>query len=170
MTDQPILMRWTGEAMEPDGRTWAGRADKQFVVGERYFVTAEHERSIASHRQYFASLNEAWRNLPEEMDERFPTMDHLRRYALIKTGFADERSIVCASKAEAQRLAAFIKPMDSYAIVAASEATVKVWTAKSQSMRAMGAAEFQRSKSAVLDLVAGMIGVKKDALEGADAA
>jgi hypothetical protein len=61
-----ILMTWDGETMTPLNRTWAGRADKQFVVGETYFVEAMHERSMASHRQYFASLNEAWRNLPEQ--------------------------------------------------------------------------------------------------------
>lgn len=164
MSDNPILMIWDGEHMTPDGRVWAGRADKQFVVGERYFVEAMHERSMASHRQYFASLNEAWRNLPEDQSERFPTVEHLRKYALINCGFTDERSIVCASKAEALRVAAFIRPMDTYAIVAACEATVKVWTAKSQSMRAMGREEFSRSKNAVLDFIASIIGVTSETL------
>ena len=48
--------------------------------------------------------------------------------------------------------------------VVVNEATVTVMTAKSQSMRAMGRVEFQRSKEAVLDVVAQMIGVKRDAL------
>src|SRR3546814_9642927 len=61
-------------------------------------------------------------------DLRFATPDHLRRWALIRAGYRDERSIVCASKAEAQRLAAFIKPMDDYAVVLVSEAVVKVCT------------------------------------------
>jgi hypothetical protein len=60
--------------------------------------------------------------------------------------------------------------MDDFAIVSATEVTVRVWTAKSQSMKAMGKAEFQRSKTAVLDLVSAMIGVKPENLKGADAA
>jgi hypothetical protein len=71
-----------------------------------------------------------------------------------------ERTIVCASKAEAQRVAAFIKPMDEYAVVLAQEATVTVYTAKSQSMRAMGKEAFQASKDAVLGVLADMIGVE----------
>ena len=81
----------------------------------------------------------------------------MRKWALIRTGFRDERSIVCASKAEAERVAAFVKPMDDFAIVIAHEASVLVYTAKSQSMKAMGAKEFQRSKEAVLDYCQGMI-------------
>lgn len=163
----PLPFRWTGDSFEP---LHPRRADKEYVVGEVYDLVPVEQRSRASHAHYFAALTEAWRNLPESMDAQFPTSEHLRKYALIKTGYADERSIVCASRTEALRVAAFIRPMDTYAIVAASEATVKVWTAKSQSMKAMGKAEFEASKTAVLDLVAKMIGVSKDALEGADAA
>lgn len=167
MTDNLILCTWTGEGMTPVGRIWAGRADKQWVVGEKYFVSAEHERSMASHNHYFAALTEAWRNLPEDQSERFPSVEHLRKYALIRGGFADERSIVCARKTEAVRLAAFIRPMDDYAVVATSEATVKVWTAKSQSMKAMGKEEFQRSKEVVLDCAAKLIGVTAQQLDEA---
>lgn len=157
----PLPFRWTGDSFEP---LHPRRADKEYVVGEVYDLVPVEQRSRASHAHYFSALTEAWRNLPESMDEQFPTSDHLRRWALIKTGYADERSIVCASKAEALRVAAFIRPLDSYAIVAASEATVKVWTAKSQSMKAMGRAEFEASKTAVLDLVSKMIGVKTSQL------
>ena len=80
--------------------------NKQFVVGEVYCMVAQEERSAASHRQYFASLHDAWMNLPEATAEQFPSSEHLRKYALIQAGFRDERSIVCASKAEARRLAA----------------------------------------------------------------
>lgn len=153
-----ILADWDGESFVPAGPVWAKRADDKFVVGERYSIEIREARSIASHRQYFATINEAWMNLPDALAERFPSADHLRKYALIKAGFRDERSIVCASKAEAARIAAFIRPIDDFAIVIAQDATVTAYTAKSQSMRAMGKADFEASKRAVLDIVSTMIG------------
>jgi len=155
----PIVAQWNGEAFVPM-RRFMRAIDKECVIGEFYRLTEENERSAQSHRHYFACLNEAWQNLREDMAERFPDAEHLRKYALIRTGFHDERSIVCASKAEAQRVAAFVKPMDTYAVVLVREATVSVFTAKSQSMKAMGKQDFQRSKDAVLEFVAGMVGVK----------
>jgi hypothetical protein len=154
----PVIFTWDGEAMVPLPRL-ARVCDKQFVVGETYPLAVQEDRSVNSHRHYFASITEAWRNLPEHYAERFPTSEHLRKWALVKAGYADERSIVCASKAEAQRVGAFIKPMDDFAVVIVNEATVKVFTAKSQSTRAMGKAVFQDSKTAVLDLLSSMVGV-----------
>lgn len=168
MADQ-ILCEWDGEVMRPSGSVWARRADKLFTVGERYMIGADQERSANSHRHYLSAVREAWENLPESLAERFPSESHLRKYALIKTGFHDERSIVCASKAEAQRVAAFIRPMDDYALVTVSEAVVRVYTARSQSMKAMGKDDFQKSKQAVLDLVSDMIGVTRTQLEKATA-
>lgn len=157
----PMWMEWDGEAMRPLN---ARAADRQYVIGERYHLEHREDRSAASHAHYFAALAEAHINLPDEMTERLPTPDHLRRFALIRTGYRDERSIVCSSKAEAQRLSAFVKPMDEFAIVTVTEATVTVWTAKSQSYRAMGKAEFQKSKDAVLGYLADLIGVTPEAL------
>lgn len=103
-------------------------------------------------------MNEAWQNLPENMVEQFPTSEHLRKWCLIRAGYAEHRNIVAANKAEAQRLAAFVKPMDSYAVVTVRECVVTVYTAESQSMKAMGKQRFQESKDAVLSLLAAMIG------------
>lgn len=165
MTEQAIFCDWDGEALRPIGRTWASRADAQWVVGEKYYVETRQERSEASHRAYFASINEAFQNLPEHLAQQFPSADHLRRFALIKSGYADQRSIAVATAAEAQQLAAFMKPLDGYAIITASENVVTVFTAKSQSYKAMGREEFQRSKSAVLEIVAAMIGSTADTLQ-----
>ena len=164
----PLIFRWDGEAMAPLPR-FAKEADRRYVIGESYRLDEMLPRSRATHNHYFASVEEGWANLPEEAAERFPTSEHLRKYALIKAGFADQRSIVCASKAEAQRVGGFIKPMDEFAVVTVSEAVVTVYTAKSQSIKAMGAKPFQASKQAVLDVIAGMIGVSPDELERAAA-
>src|SRR5262245_27323138 len=123
----PLIFHWDGESMVPDPRHQQA-CNKAFVVGERYPLVVHEQRSVASHRQYFASVNEAWANLPEDTAERFPTAEHLRKYALIKAGYRDERSVMCASKAEAQRVAAFIRPMDEFAIVVTNAALVTVYT------------------------------------------
>jgi|SRR5579883_626308 len=161
----PIPCHWDGESFTPASPHWARVADRHFVVGQTYPMEVREDRSIASHRHYFAAINSAWENLPEDLVERFPTADHLRKFALIRCGYADQRSIACASKAEARRLAAFIKPMDTFAVVTVTEATVTVWAAKSQSMRAMGKRDFVESKAKVLDYIAGLIGTSASALE-----
>lgn len=153
-----LLCGWDGEHLSPVGKTWASRADKTLVVGERYYVDVQLERSQASHNFYFAAVHDAWSNLRDDAAMQFPTAEHLRKYALVKAGFRDERSIVAATRAEALRIAAFIKPMDDFAIVTVFGAVVVVHAAKSQSARAMGKDEFERSKTAVLDIVAGLIG------------
>lgn len=163
MTDiPPLQFDWDGEAMIP---RQSRRADQHYVVGETYWLQPYEPRSMRSHAHFFASVNDAWQHLPEHLAERFPTSEHLRKYCLIKAGFADERSVVCSSKAEAQRVAAFVKPLDAYAIVAVSEAVVTIYTAKSQSMRAMGKDDFQRSKEAVFAVIAKLIGVTAEELK-----
>lgn len=157
----PLPFDWDGESFTPKR---PHLADKHFVVGESYMLIPHEERSMRSHRYYFASVTEAWKNLPDDLAERFVTADHLRKYALIKSGYRDERSIVCSSRAEAVRIGAFVRPVDEYAVVTVSEAVVTIYTAKSQRVRAMGKKAFKESTDAVLDTVAAMIGTSKDAL------
>ena len=158
----PMAFTWDGEAMQPK-RPLA--ADRQYVVGEVYLLAVVEERSWASHGHYFAALGEAWKNLPEELTEQFPTVKHMRKRALIKAGFRDEQSIVCASKSEALRVAAFIRPLDEYAFVLVRDNVVIHLTAKSQSLRAMDKETFQKSKQDVLEIVAGMVKVTREQLE-----
>ena len=160
---------WTGDSFEPLPG-FRKRADAAFVVGMVYHMETVEERTARTHKHYFACVNEAWRSLPDDFAERFPTPESLRKFALIKAGFADSRQIVAASRADALRLAAFIRPMDEYAVVSVSEAVVTVWTAQSQSMRAMGKELFKASKDGVLaaietmlDLEPGTLGQQKEA-------
>ena len=154
----PMAFSWDGEVMRP---RHSRLADRHFVVGQDYMLEERQDRSQRSHDHYFACLAEVWQNLPDALAERFPTPDHLRKWALIRCGYADERSIVCASHAEALRIAAYVGQFDEYAVVLAKGATVTAWTAKSQSMRAMGRKAFQESKDKVLDFVAGLIGTTR---------
>lgn len=127
-------------------------------------------RSKVSHDHFFASVQEAFDNLPEDMRDDFVTPEHLRKWCLIKAGYRDERSIVASSKAEALRIAAYIRPMDDFAIVVVRQATVTQYVAKSQSLKAMGKTEFQASKDAVFDVLAKLIGTDVTALKNASAA
>lgn len=103
--------------------------------------------------------------LTEHRAEQFATAEHLRKWCLIKAGFRDESSIPLPSKAVAQRVAAWSKPGDDFAVIVVREATVIRMTAKSQSVKAMGAAEFKRSKDAVLDELAKMLEIDRPTLE-----
>lgn len=159
MSDAPLIaFEWDGESMVPLTR-FRKTCDHHFVVGQRYNLEERLERSSASHRFYFAAIREAWQSLPERLSEQFPTPERLRKYALIKAGYADSQTFVAASAAQAQRLAAFLRPVDEFSIVTVDGASVTRWTAKSQSQRAMPKGEFQRSKDAVLEVIAGMLDV-----------
>lgn len=162
----PIPFRWTGDSFEPLPR-WAKDCDREFVVGQVYRLVEQQDRSQASHAHYFAAISEAWQSLPEAAAQQFPTPEHLRKYALIKGGYADSQTFAASSRAEALRLAAFIRPIDDFSVVTVDGATVTRWTARSQSMKAMGRVEFQRSKDAVLDVIAGLLGTTRDALNSA---
>jgi hypothetical protein len=155
----PTSWTWTGEHMAPLNPRWARQADATFVVGETYTFVPYEERSGNSHRHFFATVKDLWDSLPEAMAGEFPTPEHLRKRALIRTGYHDQRSIVCASKAEALRVAAFIQPLDTYAEISVSGCVVVHLTAKSQDYRSMGREIFGESKSAVLDWISDLIGV-----------
>lgn len=158
----PIIFEWNGEAMVPMQR-FHNAANAEYVVGQLYRMEVVEHRSQASHNHYFARLTDLWGTLPEHVAVQFPSVDHLRKHALCMTGHRNERQFICASKAEALRLAAFIKPIDEYAIISVSSCAVIEWTAQSQSRVAMGKDRFQKSKDDVLAFVEDLIGVKAEA-------
>lgn len=164
MTDliPAMYFDWDGEVMRPRNPKMA---DRYYTVGEEYRLVPHEERSHRSHAHYFASINEAWKNLPEEMADRFASPEHLRKFVLIRCGYRNERTLIAASEEQAAELAAFIAPMDDYALVHVDGKLVTVYTAKSQSMRAMGKKDFAESKNKVLDYLAAMIKVSREELE-----
>lgn len=161
MSAPPLVCQWDGDVFRP---RHPRIADRDFVVGQTYALVEQHARSQASHSHFFAALEEAWSNLPEREAERFPTAEALRKFCLIRAGYADSRSIVAASKAEALRVAAFVKPMDAFAVVTVKNAVITVFTAQSQSLKAMGRQIFGDSKQKVLEIAAELVGVTPDVL------
>lgn len=159
----PLRYQWDGEAMKVLPR-FQRQADRQFVVGEVYTLAADWERSRRSHNHYFACINHAWLNLPERIAPRFPSPEHLRKWDLISTGYADMRETVCDTPDAARRIAAFIRPMDAYAVVEVVGNAVRIWTAQSQSLQAMKKKTFQESKDAVLGILSDLVAVERAVL------
>lgn len=145
--------------------------DDQFANDVVYWLTVEPQRSEKSHGHEFAWLTEAWKTLPDELTAEYPTSEHLRKRALIQTGWRTTQDYVCGSRAEAARWAANLRrELDEYAVVLVSAGVVRVHRAVSQAKAAMGAADFQKSKQDILEWVAATLGVTVEALTRARAA
>jgi hypothetical protein len=156
----PIRFQWDGEAMVPATRYWAKCADKRYVVGETYTMDEIYARSKASHDHFFAVVDKAWETLNDRQAAQYPNAEKLRRVALIRTGFRDEKQYVCESEDEAMRLAVALKDtITPYQIIDISGPVVTLFTAKSQDHRHMDKQEFQASKEAVLRWIGDLIGV-----------
>ncbi len=139
---------------------------RQFQAGEDYSLVPHEARSQRSHNFYFACIGEAFNNLPEKIAARFPDAEYLRHWALIETGWFDEKEFPFDNHRYANSLAAFIRTQSPYARIfgpkklAADKWVVLVRVAKSQSRTAMpDKAVFEKSKRDVLDLLEEMTGV-----------
>lgn len=163
----PIRWNWDGEAMVPATRYWAGEADKRYVVGVTYTMDEIHVRSHATHAHYFACIKAAWDSLPDHLRPQFPSAEHLRKFALIRTGYCTQVQHPCKSAAEAERLAAAIRPYDTYQIVSTEGSIVTVYHAMSQDHRSMDKVKFQQSKEAVLTWIGELIGADPTELRSA---
>lgn len=143
---------------------------RQFHDGEEYSLVPLEERSMASHKAYFAQIGEAFKNLPEKWTTKFPTSEHLRHWALIETHWCDQTDFVCPDELFLKRMIAFHRKNVPYARMTFAPVEgggflfcIKI--AKSQSMAAMKKDAFESSKRDVLDLLSGMIGVSTATLK-----
>jgi hypothetical protein len=165
--DTMLVFVWNGLAMVPRRPDQAAKA---FEEGQIYHLEEVTERSWASHSHQFAWINQAWENLPEALADTFPTPEHLRKAALIATGWHRETVIDLGSKAAALRFAAYVRGDDAFAqvIIRGSVATVR--KARSQRMHGldrMTKAEFQKSKDDILGWISTLVGVDPIDLRGA---
>lgn len=162
----PLIYQGEGQFTTPHG--FAKRCDRELVIGETLNWEQVNERSAASHRHYFATIADAWSNLPEALAADFPSPEHLRKHALIKIGHCDMKRLAFRSNADAIAGCAVMAGMDTYSICEVSAAVVTVYRAKSQSMKAMGKKDFEESKGKVLDVISQIIGA--DATKASEAA
>ncbi len=122
---------------------------------------SREDRSGQSHNHYFARIAELFDSLPESMAGQFLTSEHLRKYALIKSGYADEQFTSFSSEFDATRAAVMLRNVDDCSIVDVKGRVVRRYTAKSQTYKAMGRKDFQRSKEAVLGYIESLVGVNR---------
>ena len=166
MNAPPIPTMFDGEAFRPLPN-FLQVARQHYGAGEVVPMIRHEDRSRRSHDHYFASVGEAWKNLPEHLAARFPTDEHLRKFALIQTGHYETAVHPCQFKTEALRLRAVLAAGDDFAVIVVDGKTVMKLTAKSQSLKAMGKTAFQQSKTDVLEYLAALIGVEAQQLSSA---
>lgn len=141
--------------------------------GEIVLVSIERGRSPQTHKHQFAWIKDAWASLPdsEAMQPWAETPETLRKHALIATGFHRTYTIDCGAKATAQRIKAELlraeTKAEGYALAQVQGPVLRIWTPESQSVRAMGGKRFAESKAAILDWIAGKLGVSPDELRRA---
>lgn len=142
----PIPMIYSGDGLFMADRRAVQMCEDRFGVGEALTMAPVEERSKRSHDHFFVTMDELWGTLPEHLSDRYPNADTFRRTALISTGHCDTDTTVCASHAEALRLRAVARRLAPDSIATIRGAVVTIYTAHSQSMKAMGKAIFQKSK------------------------
>jgi RNase H-fold protein (predicted Holliday junction resolvase) len=159
LSDVPFQAVWQGDGFTPATPYFQRMADKQFVIGEKYLLNVQQERSVRAHQHYFANLKEAFDNLPERYQADFPDIAIFRAHGLIVTGWRDVVVSVFATADDAKKMAALVQGYDRLAVVVVNEHVVTVMRAKSQSLRAMGKKDFAKSKADVLAWAWGLVGV-----------
>lgn len=158
MTAPPIPMMFDGETFRPLPR-FHNEVAAHYGSGEVVVLAPVEERSKKSHDHFFVTLTEMWETRPEHLTDAYPTFDSFRKRALIAKGYCDVRTYVAASKAEAPRLAAFLGPMAPESVIVVRDAVVTIYTAHSQSRKAMGKETFQKSKDDCLAWAADQLGI-----------
>ena len=146
---RPVLCRWDGLTFHPAGDYWERLARSQLTQGEMVVLSPVEERTAKSHNHYFASLRDIWQSLPDMLLASYPTPEHMRKRALIETGWCDiEDWIPGKGKSFAT---------DGYCIMISRGGVVRVYKPKSQGVKAMGKRDFEQSKRDVLDWCEGLL-------------
>lgn len=154
----PITFRRVGETLVPRQK-W--QFDRTFAEGHDYTLVEHEERSSPSHAHYFATVNEAWKTLPENQSKRWSDATHMRKWFLIKTGWSIDRIIVAETDHGAKEIAALAGQLDHSAVIMIQGNVVTVSVARSQKTgkNGMNKEDFQKSKSDVLGELAILLGV-----------
>lgn len=163
----PLQFRYEGEGTFQTLPRHRARCDEYYVIGAYYPLALWEDRSLASHNHQFAWLAEAWANLPENLKDLYPSPEHFRKRLLVEAGYYTEEVIDAGTKAAAERVAAYARRHNEFAVVIVRGTIVLVRTPESQKRRAMGKERFQDSKTKIMEIAAEMIGVTPEALSEA---
>ena len=157
----PLMFLWEGDCMRPWPR-FQRAADAQFVIGQSYKLQVVVEHSSKSQAHWHACIGETFKNLPDDLADKFPSQEHFRKWMLVQCGYATERVVACATMVEAHRVMALASQLDEYAVATRSGATVSIWTAKET--KRMLKKEYQEMKDKTLTFMAGLLDVTPDEL------
>lgn len=168
MTDAPpLVFIYDGEGEFKPSSPWVARkADGHYVIGAKYALVEHSERSAKSHAHYFAQIKEYWQTLPEALADEYPTAEHLRKKALIRTGYATHTDFTLDTERDAITFAGAMAVMDEYCVVDVKKRVVRRWQARSQNYRSMNREEFQASKQAVIDYIDRLLGAARESGRG----
>lgn len=149
-----LAMVWDGEKFTPK-KPFDRIARERYASGAIVTLEEFEERNMTRHNGQFASLGELWRELPSSILSQSwaATPEHLRKFALIATGYHNAQIYTCGTRAEALRWAHNLRSMDEFSVVNVDGTIITVLTAKSQSLRAMKARDFYKSKHDVIEWV-----------------
>lgn len=150
-------------AMVPEPR-FRALCERQYALDESYALGPVDGVSSASRGGFFASVKEAWSNLPDD-DTRFPTPEHLRKRALVQAGWATHTQTVMDTKKDAVAFAKGLRRVDEYAVIKVSRNVVDCWIAKSIATGQISGDEFRGVKTRALDWVASLAGTNRAELE-----
>ena len=107
-------------------------AKRQFTEGATSVLEPHEPVSHKERAYYFASIREAWGNLDADAVARYPDPEALRKWCLIKAGWRKDTIPVCDTNDRATVLAAFLRKLDSYAVVTVKGRIVRTHVARSQ--------------------------------------
>ena len=164
MTDRAITATWNGErfVLPPISRM---KCKETLQPNEAVVLEVKRPRHLAMHRRFMAMVADYHSNLPEHLaDAPFAASpDHLRKYALIRCGFADTTTHTAKSEAEALRVEETFQSMrgDTFALVYRQGLIVCRSVALSQAFAAMNQKSFKQSSEHIEEFLATLVGGKR---------
>lgn len=181
----PVVFKWlTVDVVDPEtGEATRGKAmvplkrygnvaGRQYAEGEEYALEPVAMRDMHRHNHFFAALNESFKNLPETVAARWPTVEHFRKWLLIECNYFDENEFSWDDEQAARRFARWYRGEHEYARISLHRPKVDdgkwrviIRTAKSQAVPAMKPEEFYQSKKDLLDYASGLIGTTRGELQ-----
>lgn len=160
----PFLVKWDDErdVFVPE-RKLIAQLKKLYANGKAIWLEQVQFRSMASHNDQFAKIHERWDSMPNYITSRFINETHLRKYALIRTGWVKEmRHLPFTNREDAITGAVLARLIDSYALVTIDDCVVSFYVARSQRTtgpESMTNSEFQKSKTDVLAFLNALLGI-----------
>lgn len=157
---KPIRFQWDGEHMVPHPRAQL-LCERQYTVGKWYMLGDVEQRNTALERMFFASVREAWNNLSPEKTARWPSPNHLRKWALCKAGYCEHTDRACSDREMASIVAANCRrKYGEYAVIKiGKDNVVHAWVPFSMKREEMSAGTFKEAVERVLNVISAEIGV-----------